>query len=135
MKCIDIALLPGISSIDLKNLKSLGINTNLALLQWTINRQKQEELALQMGVNLKNILKWIALADLSRLESVGNQYCGLILHSGILSCRQLSQACVPKLHQRILRLQVATLGRKNLCPPLPLVKTWVEEAGQLGIRN
>lgn len=135
MNCIDIALLPGISPIDLKNLKSLGINTNLALLPWSIDRQKQEELARKMGINLKNILKWTALADLSRLESVGSQYCGLILHSGILSCRQLSQASVPKLHQQILRLQVATLGTKNLCPPLPLVKTWVKEAGQLGIRN
>jgi hypothetical protein len=135
MNCIDIALLPGISPIDLKNLKSLGINTNLALLERTIDRQRQEELALKMGVNLKNILKWMALADLSRLKSVGNQYCGLIMHSGILSCRQLSQASVPKLHRQIIRLQIATLSHKKLNPPLPLVKTWVKEAEELGIRN
>ncbi|BAQ64510.1 DUF4332 domain-containing protein [Geminocystis sp. NIES-3709] len=132
---IDVKNLPGISPIDVKNLKSLGINTNFALLQCTIDRQKQEELALKMGVNVKNILKWTALADLSRLESVGSKYCGLILHSGILSCSELSQASTFKLHRQIVRLQVGTLRNKDLCPPLSLVHTWIKEAKTLGIRN
>ncbi|MGI0481041.1 DUF4332 domain-containing protein [Geminocystis sp. CENA526] len=135
MSYIDIALLPGITSIDLKNLKNLGIDTNLALLKYGCDRPKQQELAIKMGVNLKNVLKWIALADLSRLESVGNQYCGLILHSGVISCRQLAQTSVPQLHRQILKLQVSHFGTKKECPPLSLVKTWVKEARQLGIRN
>lgn len=125
---IDIENLPGINFIDVKNLKSLGINTNLELLKFTANGQKQEELAFKVGVNLKNILKWVALADLSRVESVGSQYCGLILHSGILSTTQLGQVYPAQLHRQVLRLQVATLRRKDLCPSLSLVQTWIKQA-------
>ncbi|BAQ59638.1 hypothetical protein GM3708_43 [Geminocystis sp. NIES-3708] len=114
--------------MDVKSLKSLGINTNLELLKFTVNSQKQQELALKIGVNHKNILKWIVLADLSRLESVGSEYCGLILHSGILSTAQLSQITASQLHRQVLRLQVATLRRKDLCPSLSLVQTWIKEA-------
>ncbi|WP_066342830.1 DUF4332 domain-containing protein [Geminocystis sp. NIES-3708] len=128
MKIIDIENLHGISPMDVKSLKSLGINTNLELLKFTVNSQKQQELALKIGVNHKNILKWIVLADLSRLESVGSEYCGLILHSGILSTAQLSQITASQLHRQVLRLQVATLRRKDLCPSLSLVQTWIKEA-------
>ncbi|WP_373478874.1 DUF4332 domain-containing protein [Geminocystis sp.] len=120
---IDIENLPGISRIDVKGLKSLGINTNLELLKLRVNSQKPQELAFKMGVNLKNVLKWIALADLSRVESVGSKYCGLILHSGILSTAQLSEMTTSQLHRQILRLQVATLRRKDLCPSVSLVQT------------
>jgi hypothetical protein len=125
---IEIKNLPGISPIDIKTLKSLGINTNLELLKFAVNDQKQKELAFKMGVNLKNILKWIALADLSRVETVGSQYCGLILHSGILSTAQLSKVYPPELYNKILRLQVATLRRKDLCPSMGLVQSWINEA-------
>lgn len=125
---INIENLPGISPIDIKSLKSLGINTNLELLKFTVNDQKQKELALKIGVNLKNVLKWVALADLSRVESVGSQYCGLILHSGVISTAQLSEVYPPKLYDKVIRLQVATLRRKDLCPSIGLVQTWVKEA-------
>lgn len=128
---IDIGNLPGISSIDVKSLKSLGINTNLELLKFAVNSQKQRELALKIGVNHKNILKWLILADLSRVESVGIQYCGLILHSGILSTAQLSQVHPPQLHKQVLKLQVATLRRKDLCPSLSLVQTWIRQAKKI----
>ena len=68
------------------------------------------------------------MADLARVPSVGCDYCGLILHSGIISVDQLSQTSVSFLHQQILKLQVATLQRKDLCPSPDVVKTWINEA-------
>ena len=41
---------------------------------------------------------------------------------------QLSQTSVSFLHQQILKLQVATLQRKDLCPSPDVVKTWINEA-------
>ncbi|NEO63853.1 MAG: DUF4332 domain-containing protein, partial [Moorea sp. SIO4G2] len=35
--------------------------------------------------------KWVALADLARIPSIGCQYCGLVLHAGICSLTQLAQ--------------------------------------------
>lgn len=124
---IDIANLPGISKIDVKSLNSLGINTNLELLKFTKD-EKSLPLALKIGVNQKNVLKWIALADLSRVKSVGNKYCGLILHSGIISTQQLSQVDASKLHTKVMKLQIASFQRKDLCPSIGLVQTWIKEA-------
>ncbi len=55
------------------------------------------------------------------------QYCGLLLHSEVGSVAQLVQIPVPRLHRQVLRLQVATIQRKDLCPSLAQVQTWVRE--------
>ena len=59
---------------------------------------------------------------------MGDKYCGLLLHTGIVSSAQLSQTPFYRLHREIVRLQVATLQRKDLSPSVELVKKWVEEA-------
>ena len=126
--CVSIDNLPGIKTVEASQLSELGIKTNLdLLLQGNSDNQKQQ-LARTMDTNIRQIAKWFALADLSRIQSVGAQYCGLILHSGISSVRQLSETTPPRLHRQILRLQVATLQRKDLCPPVSLVQRWIREA-------
>ncbi len=126
--------LPGMTAVERNKLSSLGINTNLDLIKQITNSQQKQQLAQKMQTNLKYVGKWLALADLSRLPSVNSQYCGLILHSGVASVQQLSQIPAFKLHRQILRLQVATLRRKDLCPSIGLVQTWIKEA-QLTIRK
>ena len=65
---------------------------------------------------------------MARIPSVGNQYCGLLLHAGIISVAQLAQTPFARLHRQITRLQVATIRRKDLIPPVEQVKQWVEQA-------
>ncbi|MGH2413501.1 MAG: DUF4332 domain-containing protein [Microcystaceae cyanobacterium] len=36
-----------------------------------------------------------------------------------------------RLHQQILRFQVATMQRQDLCPPVEVVQKWVQEARSL----
>ena len=123
-----IEQLPGLSKINQEQLKSLGINNTQDLLKITKTKENKQHLANQLKCQLQLINKWAALADLARVPSVGCDYCGLILHSGIISVDQLSQTSVSFLHQQILKLQVATLQRKDLCPSPDLVKTWINEA-------
>ncbi len=123
-----IECLPGLMPPEQKLLKLNQINDTKELLKRTNSPQSRQALANQLKLNLKHVNKWVALADLARLPGVGYQYCGLLLHAGMISVSQVAQTPFNLLHRQILRLQVATLQRKDLSPPVERVKKWVEEA-------
>ncbi len=123
-----IAAIPGIKPAEVNLLESKGIKTTKDLLSKTRNQQSAEALARELKIEYRYLRKWIALADLARIPSVGCTYSGLLLHSGIISVSQLSQIPVYRLRQQILRMQVATMQRQDLCPPLALVQQWLTEA-------
>ena len=123
-----IEKLPGLNKANQEQLKSLAINNSQDLLKVTQTKAHKQHLANQLKCQLQLINKWVALADLGRVPSVGYGYCGLILHSGIISVNQLAQTSVDFLHRQILKLQVATLQQKNLCPSPNIVQTWINKA-------
>ena len=126
-----IEQLPGLSKANQEQLKSLGINNTQDLINLTKTQTNKQSLANQLKCQVQLITKWVALADLARVPSVGCHYCGLILHSGIISVNQLAQTPVSSLHRQILKLQVATLQRKDLCPSPDIVQTWIKEARRM----
>lgn len=133
MKATDwkIEQLPGLSQTEQNKLKACGVLTTQGLLKRVKTPQLKQVLANELQLNIKYINKWVALADLARVPSVGCDYCGLILHAGIASVTQLSQTLAPRLHRQILKLQVATMQRNDLCPPITQVQQWVKEARSL----
>lgn len=133
MRSADWAIdqLPGLTQQELAQLKDCGITTTKKLLKIVSNPQSKLKLANHLEINVKYLHKWSALADLARIPSVGCQYSGLLLHSGIGSVTKLTQTPVDKLHKQILRLQVATLQRQDLCPPVETVQKWLFEAKSL----
>ena len=120
--------LPGLPENEQKLLRTLGVATTQDLLNKTNTPQAKQNLASLLQINIKYVNKWVALADLAQLPSVGCQYCGLLLHAGIASVRQLAQTPIHRLHPQIMRLHVATMQRKDLCPSVDLVKQWIQEA-------
>lgn len=131
----NIEKLPGLCKADQEKLKSLGINDSQDLLKLTKTKANQQNLANQLKCQLTLISKWVALSDLARVPSVGCQYCGLILHSGIISVEQLAQTSVSFLHRQILKLQVATLQKTDLCPSPDVIQTWINEAKRINKNN
>ncbi|NET88561.1 MAG: DUF4332 domain-containing protein [Kamptonema sp. SIO1D9] len=130
MRCYwSIEELPGLSAKERSLLASHKINTTQDLLAHASTAQ-QQELAADLQIHGQYVKKWVAMADLASISSVGCQYCGLILHAGIASVAQLAQTPVHRLHRQILRLQVATMQRKDLCPSVDEVQKWVEEAAR-----
>lgn len=124
--------LPGISAEDLQKLKECGIETTLQLLQQTRNNLSKQELAARMQIHIQHISKWRALADLSRLPSVGCEYCGLLLHAGIGSVSQLAQVYLHDLQRQILRFQAVTTQKPDqVYRNSGLIAQWVQEARQL----
>lgn len=123
-----IEQLPGLSAENQAGLRDCGIKTTLQLLQQASSPVQRQALATQLQIHIQHINKWVALADLSRLPGVGCEYCGLLLHAGIASCAQLAQTPVERIHQQILRLQVATLQRRDLCPTRGAIAQWIDQA-------
>jgi len=82
---VAIAHLPGIHPLEVRQLQSQGINTNIDLLKKVTNQEKKQLLASSMGLNIKLLSKWVALSNLACAQSIGAKYCGLLLHAGIPS--------------------------------------------------
>lgn len=127
-----IELLPGLSAQDQTKLIDCGIHTTFQLLQTTKTPLQRQALASHLQIHIQHINKWAALANLARIPAVGCTYCGLLLHAGISSPRQLAQTPLPRLHRQILKLQVAMMQRQDLCPGLDEVAQWIEQAKHLG---
>jgi Domain of unknown function (DUF4332) len=123
-----IEQLPGLSEEEQSQLQNSGIKTTLALVKQGKTLEMRVALANKLQVHLQHVNKWMALADLARIPSVGIQYCGLLLHAGIGSVAQLVQTPTHRLHRQILRLQVATMQRRDLCPAIELVQQWSQQA-------
>ena len=123
-----IEQLAGLSKENQLQLLELGIKTTGELLQIANTPTAKLELANRLQLHIQYINKWVALADLARIPSVGCQYCGLLLHAGIASVSQLAQTPIHRLHPQILRLQVATMQRKDLCPSVEQVQLWIQQA-------
>ena len=123
-----IQQLPGLDLRDQQLLESHGITTTLQLCQRTGTPANQTALANQLQLPLRHISKWSALANLARIPNVGCCYCGLLLHAGIASPAQLAQTPIDRLHRQVLRLQVATMQRPDLCPSLAEVREWINQA-------
>ncbi|MGJ3251044.1 MAG: DUF4332 domain-containing protein [Elainellaceae cyanobacterium] len=124
----DILNLPGLNADHQQQLVQIGINTTCQLLQRTQTPAQRQNLAVQLRVHPQHVAKWSALSDLARVPSVGCQYCGLVLHAGVSSTRLLAQTSLPRLHRQVLKLQVATMQRQDLCPSLDQVSLWIQQA-------
>lgn len=124
--------LPGLGTKDCKKLQDYGITTTHALLQKAgRTKAQQEALAIALNVRFQLLMKWVALADLARIPAVGCQYCGLIVHSGIISLEQLAQTPLDRLHRQIMRLQIQNLQRADLCPNIGEMSVWIKQAQKL----
>jgi Domain of unknown function (DUF4332) len=120
--------LPGMSAQDYQKLYDVEIESTAALLKRTQTLAKQRQLAEKLQLSDRWVRKWMALAELSHLRSVGCQYCGLLLHAGVTSVAQLATMSPSVLHRHILRLQVSTMQRRDLCPNAGTVAQWIQEA-------
>ena len=123
-----IAHLPGLSKENQSQLEECSITTTGQLIRMTKTPAAKALLAHQLQVNIQDVNKWVAMANLARIPSVGCQYCGLLLHAGVPSAEQLAQMPVEILHQQILKLHVATMQRNDLTPSVDRVQKWIQQA-------
>ena len=124
--------LPGLSPKEQAQLKNCGINTTEELITRGKTPEERIILAGKLQVNLHSVNKWVVLAGLARVPSVGTQYCGILLHAGVISIAQLAQTPTHRLHKQVMRLQVSTLHSRDSCPAVELVQQWSHQAQAMG---
>ncbi|MGK7908264.1 MAG: DUF4332 domain-containing protein [Synechococcus sp.] len=126
-----IAQLPGLKAIEISGLQQAGIETTQDLLRLGPSRDLRQKLAAELKHKVERVNRWMAMADLARVPTVGCIYCGLLLHSGIISVRQLAECAAHRLHQQVRRMHVATLRNARDCPSIADVSQWIAQAKQL----
>jgi hypothetical protein len=133
LKLLDwpIEQLPGLIRENQQNLHHCGIATTQTLIRKTRTDRQQQQIANQLKIAVRDVQKWGIMAQLACLPSVGSRYCGLLLHAGVSSIAQLATLPAARVHQQVLRIQVATMQRRDLCPPVDEVARWIQEARML----
>jgi len=126
-----IGQLPGLTEQDASRLANLGIQTTRQLWQQAHSSARRHWLSAQLKLHPKYVNKWAALANLAQIPSVGCQYCGLLLHTGISSPSQLAQTPLDRLHRQVLRFYVTNLQRRDLCPSREDLAQWIQQAQAL----
>jgi Domain of unknown function (DUF4332) len=125
-----IADLPGLKPEETTQLAAIGLHTTQELLGQSQSVAQQTAIAQKLHLHLHHVQKWRALADLARLPSVGQVYCGLLLHAGVPSVRHLATLAPGRLHRQILKLQIVATGQVAHCPEAGLVQQWIQQAKQ-----
>lgn len=123
--------LPGLSPSHAEALGNLGLTTVQQLYRYGQSPARRQQLAQTLAVPQRYVAKWMVLAELARIPSVGCSFNGLLLHAGVLSIRQLAETSPQMLHQRVRQLHVKTMQRSDLCPTPDQVNGWIHQAKQL----
>ncbi len=129
-----IADLPGVKPEESTQLAAIGLHSTEELLRQSTSVAQQTTIAQALHLHLHHVQKWRALADLARLPSVGQVYCGLLLHAGVPSVQHLATLAPGRLHRQILKLQIVATGRTAQRPETGLVQQWIQQAQQFSRR-
>jgi predicted flap endonuclease-1-like 5' DNA nuclease len=123
-KILDIE---GIGPTYAQKLTSAGITTTEALLDAGATPTGREELSEKTGIAESLLLEWVNLADLFRINGVGEEYSDLLEEAGVDTVVELSRRNAENLHAKILEVnEEKQLVRRP--PALNRVQNWIEQA-------
>jgi predicted flap endonuclease-1-like 5' DNA nuclease len=126
-KIIDIE---GIGPVYAAKLNATNIFTTTDLLEAGANPRGRKEIAEKTGISDALILRWVNLADLFRIQGVGEEYSDLLEAAGVDTVVELAKRVPENLHAKMLEVnEKKKLVRRP--PALNEVKQWVEEAKNL----
>jgi predicted flap endonuclease-1-like 5' DNA nuclease len=120
----------GIGDTYAAKLKTAGINSVEELLDVGATPNARQELEEKTGIGHKLILEWVNLADLMRINGVGEEYADLLEEAGVDTVKELRNRNPDNLHAALLE----TNEQKRLVRQVPgrnQVADWVKQAKAL----
>jgi len=120
----------GIGASYAEKLANVGIHTVHALLDKGCTKSGRRELAEKTGISETLILEWVNMADLFRIEVIGEEYSDLIEEAGVDTVVELSKRIPENLHNKIKEINEQKKLVKQL-PTIDMVKKWIETAKTL----
>lgn len=113
-----------------EKLREAGVDTTDKLLEATKTPKQRKELAENSGISEKQILRFANMADLFRINGVGQEYAELLEKAGEDTVPELAQRNAANLTAKMEEVnEEKKLVRKT--PTLVSVEKWVEEAKTL----
>jgi len=111
-------------------LRSEGIRTTVALLQFAKTPKQRLKIATKVGIDDKRVLDWVTAADRMRVKGVGWEYAELLCAAGVKTAKELQFRNPQKLVDQMTQ---ANARRKlvRLLPSVKVVQRWIESAQKL----
>lgn len=120
----------GIGTVLGEKLRSVGINNTDKLLENTKTKAQRKKLAEESGVSEKLILKFANMADLFRINGVGQEFSELLEAAGVDTVPELATRNAVNLTAKMEEVNAdKKLTRRT--PSLTEVEKWIEEAKNL----
>lgn len=120
----------GIGPVLGRKLRDVGISNTDKLLSGSKNKKQRKELADASGISETLILKFANMADLFRINGVGQEFSELLEAAGVDTVPELAQRNAENLTVKMEEVNEAKkLTRRT--PSLKEVEKWVAEAKTL----
>ena len=120
----------GIGPKYAKRLVNYGIRTTERLLLIAAHKRGREDLSEQTKIPEKLILEWVNLADLIRIQGIGEEYSDLLEKAGVDTVKELCRRRPDSLYSTLVEIN----REKNLVRRIPSkkdVEFWVKVAKRL----
>lgn len=125
-----IEMIEGIGPKTGENLRKAGIRTIKQLLKAAGTGRGRAELAAATGMNQKQLLRCVNMADLFRIKGVASQYAELLEAAGVDTVKELRHRNAENLAEKMAQVNSAKrLVRAT--PSAPVVAKWVAQARHL----
>ncbi|MDX1701786.1 MAG: DUF4332 domain-containing protein, partial [Melioribacteraceae bacterium] len=105
---IKIIEIEGIGPIYSERLNEIGIQYIDELLDAGASRSDREALARQTEIPHRLILEWINLADLFRIDGIGEEWSDLLEEAGVDTVVELAQRNPTNLHSTLVKVNEST---------------------------
>lgn len=122
-----ISRIEGIGAAYAEKLKAIGITATAEYLDRAKAPKGRKELAEATGIDGRLILKWANMADLMRINGIGEEYSELLEAAGVDTVKELKDRRPDNLHAKIAEINEAQNLVRQL-PPLSAIEKWVAEA-------
>lgn len=120
----------GIGPTYAEKLADMGISTVHALLDKGCTKWGRNEIAVKTGIDETLIFEWVNMADLFRIEGIGEEYADLLEEAGVDTVVELSKRVPENLHAKMKEVNEQKKLVKQ-SPTLDMVEKWVETAKTL----
>ncbi len=125
-----ISTIEGIGKVFAEKLIAAGVKKTSDLLSMAASAKGRKELAKTSGLDEKQILKWVNMADLMRVKGVAEEYSELLEAAGVDTVKELKTRKADKLTEKMAEVnETRKLVRRN--PTLSEVQRWIDHAKTL----
>ncbi len=125
-----ITEIEGIGAVRAETLATAGITSTDGLLDHCADTSGRKVVAEKTGFSASVLLTWANMADLMRINGVGEEYSELLEAAGVDTVKELKMRRADNLTAKMAEVN----AEKNLVRALPAEKTvagWIEQAATL----